>query len=429
MSEFVGGLQNASDYLNRTTVDIPSSVTADLNSGTILTSSTGYSLKEIICSLLAGNGLLLPNLQICLKVNLSRLLNIPGLMAPLYNALSAAEQALEKFIAHTNIDNVLSRLNAAIAEFAAIANMINFCGTPVMPRPIPNVLRDTMGSFLGSGKSLLDKLGSIADQDIGGCIGLDGGFSGNIFTGGILKELSAWKDDFTSMPADVLDRFVSDLHAFSSDIENLVEFENNFSSTENSGGSTFSTLDKPVHTGVGVAIDTDSLTFSQTQSVAGNLKGVYDSLSGYEVDEAGNNIFHYLLDPELIAKLQDDNDVTVPVQEKTPVYDHCGRITGYTITDVQTVQESSRGAPAEPVEVPGATGLSESGVKVSASPASTTNLSNTNPIVKTVVPNTPVGNSGDRKGDIRTDGSYIYIASADYDGVSNIWTRALLESW
>lgn len=429
MSEFVGGLQSASDYLNRTTVNIPTSVTADLTSGTILSSTTGFSLKEIICSLLAGNGLLLPNLQICLKINLSRFLNLPGLMAPLYNALAAAEQALEKFIAHTNIDNVLARLNAAIAEFAAIANMINFCGTPVLPRPIPNVLRDTMGSFLGRGKDLLDKLGSIADQDIGGCIGFDGGFNVDIFTGGLLKDLSAWKDDFTSMPSDVLNRFVSDLHAFSSDIENLVEFENNFSSTESSGGSTFSTLDKPVHTGVGVAIDTANLTFSQSQSVAGNLKGVYDSLSGYEVDEDGNNIFHYLLDEDLIAKLQDDNDVTVPVQEKQPVYDHCGRITGYTVTDVQTVQESSQGAPAAPVDDPGATGLSESGVKVSASPTNTTNLGNTNPIVKTVVPDTPVGNSGDRKGDIRTDGGYIYIASADYDGVNNIWTRAVLESW
>jgi hypothetical protein len=429
MSEFIGGLQNASDYLNRTTVDIPNNVTADLNSGTILTSTTGYSLKEIICSLLAGNGIKLPNLQFCLKINLSRLLNIPGMLAPLHNALSAADAALEKFIAHTNIDNVLARLNAAIAEFAAVANMINFCGTPIQPRPIPNVLRDTMGSFLGQGKDLLDRLGTMLDDDIGGCISLDGKFNANLFTGGLLKELGNWTDDFSSMPANVLDSFVNELNAFSNDIDNLVEFENNFASTKSKGGSTFGSAKTTVHTGVGIAIDTNNLTLSQSQSIAGNLKGAYDSLKGYEVDEAGNNIFHYLLDAELIAKLNDDNDVTVPVQEKQPVYDHCGRVTGYTVTNVQTVQDTSQGAPASPVNTPAADGLVESGVKVSAPPSNTTNLSNTNPIVKTIVPSTPVGVSGDKKGDIRTDGSYIYIAHANYDGVSEIWTRAALQSW
>ena len=429
MSEFVGGLQNASDYLNRTTIDIPTSVTADLNSGTILASTTGFSLKEIICSLLAGNGIKLPNLQFCLKINLSRLLNIPGMLAPLYNALSAASEALDKFIAHTNIDNILARLNAAIAEFAAIANMINFCGSPIVPRPIPNVLRDTMGSFLGKGKDLLDRLGTMLDGDIGGCISLDGKFNPNLFTGGILKDLSAWVDDFSSMPGSVLDSFVSELNAFANDIDNLIEFENNFASTKSKGGSTFTSSDRPVHTGVGVAIDTKNLTLSQSQSIAGNLKGVYDSLKGYEVDEDGNNIFHYLLDKELIDKLEDDNDVTVPIQEKQPVYDHCGRITGYTVSNVQTVQETSQGSPVYSEPSPATDGLPESGVKLSSPPTTTTNLTNTNPIVKTIVPSTPVGVSGDKKGDIRTDGSYIYIAHANYDGVSEIWTRAALQSW
>ena len=119
MSDFVNGLQNASDYINRTTIELPTSVTADLNSGTIAATTTGFSLKELICSLLAGNGIKLPNLQICLKINIGRLLGLSGLTDKLRNALSAAEAALDRFIAHTNIDNVLARLNAAIAEFAA----------------------------------------------------------------------------------------------------------------------------------------------------------------------------------------------------------------------------------------------------------------------------------------------------------------------
>ena len=38
--------------------------------------------------------------------------------------------------------------------------MINFCGTPVIPRAIPNVLGDMFGSSSGEGKRLLDNLGS-----------------------------------------------------------------------------------------------------------------------------------------------------------------------------------------------------------------------------------------------------------------------------
>ena len=50
-------------------------------------------------------------------------------------------------------------MNAGIAEFAAVANMINFRGTPVIPRAIPNVLGDMFGSSPGEGKRLLDNLG------------------------------------------------------------------------------------------------------------------------------------------------------------------------------------------------------------------------------------------------------------------------------
>jgi hypothetical protein len=429
MNDFVNGLQNASDYINRTTIDVPTGITADLNSGTILTSTTGFNLKEVICSLLAGNGIKLPNLQLCLKINIGRLLNVDGLLAPLRNALIAAEAALDAFIAHTNIDNILNRLNAAIAEFAAIANMINFCGTPVIPRAIPNVLRDAMGSFLGAGKDILDKLGTMLDQDVGFCIGADGKFNPSIFTSGLLRDIGDYMDDFTSMPQNVLDRIVNDLYAFSNDIQNLIEFENNFSGAEKNGGSSFASSTTRIHTGVGVAIDPGAMTFAESQRIASNIKGLYDSLSSYEVDDQGRNIFDYLLEPELIDKLKNDDDPLVSLEEKEPVYDHCGRIIGYTVTDRQPPVTNSSGAPAEPVIQPATTGLTESGTVVTSPPSVTTNLSNTNTVVKTNVPLAPVGISGDRKGDIRTDGSYIYIANRDYDGVTQIWSRAPLSVW
>ena len=44
-------------------------------------------------------------------------------------------------------------------------------------------------------------------------------------------------------------------------------------------------------------------------------------------------------------------------------------------------------------------------------------------------PNSAIGKTGDKKGNIATDGTYIYVASADYDGTTNIWFRASLSSW
>ena len=145
MSDFTGPLKDASDYLNSTKLDIPTGkFDVDTETGTVTPQTQSYSLKEIICSLLAGNGIKLPNLQICLKVNIGRLIpEIPAGLEDLQNALKEAEAALDEFIAHTNIDNALERLNAAVAEFAAIANMINFCGTPVVPRAIPNAVSYT----------------------------------------------------------------------------------------------------------------------------------------------------------------------------------------------------------------------------------------------------------------------------------------------
>ena len=72
MSDFVNGLQNASDYINRTTIELPTSVTADLNSGTIAATTTGFSLKELICSLLAdGYG-----------ISISGIINKCGMLHP-----------------------------------------------------------------------------------------------------------------------------------------------------------------------------------------------------------------------------------------------------------------------------------------------------------------------------------------------------------
>lgn len=374
MSDFVNDLKDASDYLNSTKVDLPTGkFDIDPETGTVTPQTQAYSLKEIICSLLAGNGIKLPNLQICLKVNIGRLIpEIPAGLEELKEALEEAEKALDEFIAHTNIDNALGRLNAAVAEFAAIANMINFCGTPVIPRAIPNVLKDSMGSFLGAGKDILDTLGTIADSDIGGCIGTDGNFSPDLFTGGLLKQLGDNFNNLLGMPEALKQSITNDLKAFKTDIENLIEFENNFAGTQGTGGSMFAPNDR-VNTGVGMAVD-PNLTLSKSQQYASTIQSLYNSLKGYPVDAAGNDIFYYLLEPEILAKLQNNGDVTVPLAEREPVYDHCNRITGYTERTIQTVQQSSTGAEKLNTIQPGVTGLAESGVVLTSPPATTTNL-------------------------------------------------------
>ena len=331
MSDFVNDLNNASDYLNSTKVDLPTGkFDVNAETGTVTAQMQSYSLKEIICSLLAGNGVKLPNVQICLKVNIGRLIpELPSALADLRNALEEAEQALDEFIAHTNIDNVIARMNAAVAEFAAIANMINFCGTPVIPRAIPNVVKDAMGSFTGAGKDILDTLGTMSDSEIGGCIGTNGSFKPDLFTGGLLKQLGDNFSNLLGMPASVKQSILNDLNAFSTDIRNLIEFENNFSGTSNTGGSIFAPSTR-VNNGVGMAVDMDNMSLSKSQQYASNLQSLYNSLKGYPVDDMGNNIFYYLLEPEMIARLENDGSPTVALSDRQPTYDHCGRQIGFT---------------------------------------------------------------------------------------------------
>lgn len=423
--------ETAANYLKNTDVDLVTGVTVDAGTGEVETTTTSMSLREIICSLLAGNGIKLPNLQLCLKINLGRLLGISGIPPELYKALQEAEEALDEFIAHTNIDNVLARLNAAIAEFAAIANMINFCGTPVNPKPIPNVLKEIFGSYLGAGKSILDKLGTMLDSDVGGCTS-GSGFNAGIFQGGILKDLGDIIDEFGSLanaPQATIDSMVSQLNTFASDMKDLVTLENNFSGTNSNGGSAFvDPSTQATHTGVGTAIDTSTLTLAKAQGLAAALKAAYDSLSGYSVDELGNSIFDYLLDAQMLAKLKQNDLPSAGSVERTPVYDYCGVITGYTTSPDYSVPKSSGSAPTTSTD-PGLAGLSEAGIVSNSSPATTTNLTNPNPMVRKGVPATSIGSPGDKKGDLASDSTHIYIASADYDGTTSIWARASLSSW
>ena len=374
MVDFADGVANANEYLNRT-VSVPTSITVN-DQGTVTATTTDLTVREIICSLLAGNGIKLPNLQICLKINLGRLIpQIPAALADLRTALTEAEQALEDFIAHTDIENVLNRLNSVIAEVAAVANMINFCGTPIVPRAIPNVLADAFGSFTGAGHDLLDSLGALATSEIGGCISSDGNFKADLFTGGLLKDIGDNLSNIASFPAATIAGWTATANKFKTDMKALVTLENKFGSgsTESKGGSNFAPNNR-VNTNVGVAIDVENMSIQQAQRLGAGLKGSYDQLKGYEVDGNGNNIFHYILEPEMIAKLEATIAPVNDVSDRIPTYDYCGKVIGYTDIPKQTTTAKSSGAAAVLPTQPGLAGISTSGVIVNAPPSTTTNL-------------------------------------------------------
>lgn len=432
MADFIGGLKGASDYINNTNVNIPTNITGDLGSGVITAQTQSFSLKEIVCGILAGNGFKLPNLQLCLKINIARLLGEAGnfILDGLRSALEAVDKAIDAFIEHTGIDAILGRLNNAIADFAAIANMINFCGTPVIPRAIPNVLRDMTGSFTGAGKDLLDRLGVMGNGDIGGCISTQGGVNFGIFSGGAIKDIGDLLNDFKFNPGGDftarINSIKSELNGFVSDMKELITFENNFASTEPKakGGSTFAPTNR-VHTGVGTAISPD-MNFAQATSLANNLKSSYAQLSQYVIDDQGNSIFDYLLEPELIAKLEAESTIDPVVTEQQPVYDYCGKVIGYTTVVSGDTAVSAGQAASESVQ-PGSTALSESGIVLTPEQPPR-NLTNT-AAVKEDYPDSPIGRQGDKRGDLASDGTYLYYATADYDGESNIWLRSLLSTW
>ena len=359
--EFIGGLKDVNEYLNRTTIEVPTNVDIDPTDpdNPVQVSKSSITLKELICSLLAGNGLKLGNLQVCLKVNLNRLLatvNENGLkdeLGELYGALEDAEKAMDEFMEHTGIDEAFNRLNKIMSDIATISNLINFCATPINPKPIPNVLRQAFGSFTGNGKDILDGIGTMLDSDVGGCIGGDGGVNFGIFQGGALKDIGdVWDNILNSNVTDIqqeLNRIKTNLDQSVTDMRNLMDLERNFSSANNHGGSMFTPVNR-VNTDVGLITPVDGMSLSDANNVGSQLRTLYPQLKDYEVDENGKNIWYYLLEPELIAKLEAQDDNTVTPTERTTVYDYCGKPIGFTEEAVDEV--TSTGTPVTTSTLP-----------------------------------------------------------------------------
>ena len=142
--DFSQGLSSANDYLDtRHHISGTQAAGTDALRG-VVSAEYSFTLRELLCGLLAGNGLKLPNVQLCLHSNIGALLGLPNIQSELNDALTELQSSMEKFMDHTKFDQVLGRLNGVLAEGQNVANMINFCSTPVDPIAIPNMLELTL---------------------------------------------------------------------------------------------------------------------------------------------------------------------------------------------------------------------------------------------------------------------------------------------
>lgn len=359
-TDFPNGVASLNDYLD-TRHHIKTDVQGQIgdNAKVVVKSEYDYTMREIICNLLAGRGLKLPNIQVCLSVNLKAILNTDGIQQELLDALNDLDEKFDEFMDHTNIEQVLGRINKALAEVTQIANMINFCATPVDPIAIPNVLEQTMDSFLGAGKSLINEIGNMVPDQIGGCLGFDGqDFNLNLFNGGLLGDLSAdWLRVKTGqLTQNELNAFTARINKIKDDLSSLIDRENSVVGTENLGGSQFAndTDTAEFNPNMGVLHNAGAAGIQGNTRVASLIKALYDKFAGYPVVDADgnvyNNIFELILEPGLLDLLRKDIDPSPDISNTQPVYNYCGEVVGYTTNVNQTSPSSSSGdIPVTPI--------------------------------------------------------------------------------
>ncbi len=381
--DFPNGLNDINEYLDARHHISGTNAAGSENLKIVASAEYSFTLRELLCGMLSGNGLKLPNIQLCMHSNINALLNIPGLQGELKDALSDLQSGMESFMDHTKLDEVLGRLNGVLAEAQNVANLINFCATPVDPIAIPNMLERAMGSFLGAGKQLIDDIGNIAPGQTCACISSSGGFNTNVFNGGILGTIAS---NFSAINAgnlgqSVIDSIRTDINSVTGSISSLIDFENNISGSYSQGGSQFGTPDSGCNTEMGVLHNPNSGGVAGNARMVAQLKGLYDRLSGYPVqyslgqstgtvgaghqyDSNGNrilqgdvieysNIFQLLLEQSLLDIIAKDDDPTPDINNQIPVYDYCGNIIGYTANYEQKTTGKSEGTSPTTPSSPG----------------------------------------------------------------------------
>jgi hypothetical protein len=303
------------------------------------------TLKEIICGLAGGGGLKLPNKQICINHAINALLGqIAGIASQaLQGAIGALAGAFQNFMSHLNLDAVLGRINGVLGQISNLANMINFCSAPVDPIQIPNVLQNAMGSFLGKGMEIMNKIGSIPTPNIGGCTA--GGFNPGIFDGGVLKTIGDNLDDL-SLVEDII---LADIEEIVTDIEDLIADETDVPTEYSSGGSDFLEGDRPVWDGVSVLFNAQDEGIAGATRNGSALWSAYQQLGSYQVKDLDgnvyNNIFELFVDDDLLRLLRRTPNPQPDIIEREPILNYCGETVGFREIVKQRAPQRSRGTP------------------------------------------------------------------------------------
>jgi hypothetical protein len=371
-TDFPNGLSDAADYLspaNSLTAELTGSA-ADI-SRFVVSGQLDNNLKEIICSLMAGRGLKLPNMQICISLNLKSLLSsfVGAIQDVLYQALASLDAAFDKFLDHLKLDSVLGRINGVLSEITNIANMINFCSAPINPIQIPNVLENVMDSFLGAGKSIVDSIGTMLPENIDGCL-IDGLSS---FDAGIMGRLNDVYDDLItgSLPVETINGLTADISTITAAITSVIVNETNVPTNYSQGGSDLADDNATVtddignvvgtprttNTGVGVLYNSIDEGIGGATSNGAAIWSAYQSLGSYQVvDSDGtvyNNIFETFCDPDLIRILRRTPNPVPEIATQEPVFNYCGEIIGYTKQVSQSDPDISTGTVPDTITQPG----------------------------------------------------------------------------
>ena len=367
LSSFPNGLRNAADYLNPNNHrEAPlGEIPEDLRQA-VKPVFEDTSIKEVVCSLMAGRGFLLPNSQLGIYNSSTALCNLNNIQSELKESLGLLSDTYLSYMNHNSADNVLGRAGGSLSEILAISSMLNFCVTPLDPLPIDNLLEGSMESFLGGGQEINDQFGSLDFDHLGSSDYNKEVFQPELFNGGsnggILDKIASRYSDVENGGLDqaFIEELESDIDRAIQSINELMERENNMNGIHSGGfgGSEFADPNsRPFNTKFGVLFNSEDEGIQGVTSIGSRLKSLYSSLSEYPVTAKNgtqyNNIFETFLEPDLLNLLAAQEDPTPPINERIPVYDHCGEITGYITEHTQRPVERSAGTTPQEINGPG----------------------------------------------------------------------------
>ena len=245
-SDFKNGLTTFHEYIAPENQNIPIATPFD---GAVVRVELGVNPKQMLCDLLAGKfPPKLPQIQLCLDMNLGALESVASANAALVAAIQSCRLALQGFNEHTGLPATLARVNAVIGEAAAVASMIAFCSDPINPKPIPNLLETVMGSFLGAGEAIMNKLGKVMGGGQTICMDFSTNppsVNHNIYIPGGLAE-DIWKAIESGMSwGPLVDDWINQLYEIRDEFASLIEKENSIAEAAIEAGGVGGSNDIP----------------------------------------------------------------------------------------------------------------------------------------------------------------------------------------